>query len=404
MLKSIKNGVVVSVVLDTRTINKEGTYPVKIKVYSQRKPKYYPTGICFSSNEELENLWNGKSKESRDIQEEIGKEFIRILKNVEYLVERGTFSFDRLSIRLGKNIGGTINEMLEAKIKRQKKKATAESNHTTLASIRRFKGNEVLFRDITVEWLKDYESFCLNTTMGQTSVAINLRNIRAIINEAKAAGMIRESDYPFGKGKFQIKKGGGKKNALNKQQLKAIAEYSDGNKFTEFYRDMWMFVYFCNGINIADLIKLKFSDIQCGELSFIREKTKDRTQDIKRIYVPITPEMQDIIEKWGNASKTSKYIFPVLKEGDSEQAYENKRKNFTKNINKRMKRIGEELELGKITTYVARHTYATVLRNEGVPISHISAALGHTSIVTTEIYLADLETKNRAQNASHLSF
>ena len=79
MIKIIKNGVVVSVVLDTRTINKEGTYPVKIKVYYQGKPKYYSVGICLTSKEELEEALEGKSKECRDIQEEIGKELSRIL-------------------------------------------------------------------------------------------------------------------------------------------------------------------------------------------------------------------------------------------------------------------------------------------------------------------------------------
>ncbi|MFK2357700.1 Arm DNA-binding domain-containing protein [Bacteroides fragilis] len=102
MIKIIKNGVVVSVILDTRTINKEGTYPVKIKVYYQGKPKYYSVGLCLTSKEELEEALEGKSKECREIQEEIGKELSRILKNVEYLAERGTFSFDRLNTRLGK--------------------------------------------------------------------------------------------------------------------------------------------------------------------------------------------------------------------------------------------------------------------------------------------------------------
>ncbi len=405
MLKSIKNDVVVSVVLDTRTINKEGTYPVKIKVYYQRKPKYYSTSICFSSNDELENLWNGKSKESRDIQEEISKEFIRILKNVEYLTDKETFSFDRLNTRLGKNIGGTINEMLEAKIRERKginKYGTSGSNKTTLSSIRRFKKNEVQLRDVTVEWLYEYEKF-LKKTMGQTSIAINLRNVRAIINVAKAAGMIRESDYPFGKGKFQIKEGSGKKKALTKKQLKAIAQYSDGNVFTTMYRDLWLFIYYCNGINVADLINLKFSDIQNGEISFIREKTKDRTHEAKRIYAPIVPEMQVIIDKWGNNRKKGIYIFLFMESGDGAWEHEKKKKNLTKNINDRMKRIGEELNIGKITTYVARHTYATVL-NEGVPISQISSTLGHTSVTTTEIYLADLESEDRARNARHLSF
>ena len=405
MFKSIKYGVVVTSVLDSRTINKEGTYPIKIKVYYQRKPKYYSVGICMSKDE-WDKLPDSRSSEGRFIQGEIEKEFSRILKNVEFLVENGTFSFDRLNARLGKNIGGTLNEMLEATIKELKdneKFGSMGSYKTTLSTIKRFKKNEVQFRDITVEWLREYETFCLKT-MNQTSLAINLRNIRTTMNVAKAAGMIREADYPFGRGKYQIKEGVGKKKALNKKQLKAIANYSDGNKFTEFYRDLWLFIYFCNGINVADLINLKFSDIQNGEISFIREKTKDRTRDAKRIYAPITPEMQSIIEKWGNNPRKSIYIFPFMKAGDDAWEHEKKKKNLTKHINDRMKVIGEKLNIGKITTYVARHTYATVLRNEGVPVSIISPMLGHTSVTTTEIYLADLESENRARNAHLLSF
>lgn len=276
---------------------------------------------------------------------------------MEYLAERGTFSFDRLNTRLGKNIGGTINEMLEAKIKEldeNNKFGSKTFYQSTLSLIKRYKRNNVPIRDITVEWLRDFEKFCLKT-VSQTTLAINMRNIRAIMNIAKSAGVIREADYPFGRGKYQIKEGVGKKKALNKKQLKAIANYSDGNKFTEFYRDLWLFIYFCNGINVADLINLKFSDIQNGEISFIREKTKDRTRDTKRIYAPITPEMQSIIEKWGNNPRKSIYIFPFMKAGDDAWEHEKKKKNLTKHINDRMKVIGEKLNIGKITTYMAKH-------------------------------------------------
>lgn len=114
--------------------------------------------------------------------------------------------------------------------------------------------------------------------------------------------------------------------------------------------------------------------------------------------------MQSIIEKWGNNPRKSIYIFPFMKAGDDAWEHEKKKKNLTKHINDRMKVIGEKLNIGKITTYVARHTYATVLRNEGVPVSIISPMLGHTSVTTTEIYLADLESENRARNAHLLSF
>lgn len=406
MTKSVINGVVVSVFLDTRTVNKKGTYPVKIKVYFQGKPKYYPTGICMSTKEELEEVLESKSKKNIEIQYIIHKEFNRILKNVDILVERGTFSFSNLNNMLGKNIGGTLNEMISAKIKElenEEKFGTSAFYKGTLSLLKRYMKHDVPINEVTVEWLNGLEKFILKTA-NQTTVAMNMRNIRATMNIAKQVGVIRESDYPFGRGKYQIKEGSGKKKALNKKQLKAIAEYRDGSMTTEFYRDLWLFIYFCNGLNVADLISLKFSDIQNGEISFIRKKTKDRTRDVKRIYAAITPEMYSIINKWGNDPKKSVYIFPFLKPGDSAWEHEKKKKNLTKLINKRMKMIGEKLNLGKITTYVARHTYATVLRNEGVPISIISPMLGHSSVTTTEIYLADLESEYRAKNASLLSF
>lgn len=406
MTKSVINGVVVSVFLDTRTVNKKGTYPVKIKVYFQGKPKYYPIGICMSTKEELEEVLESKSKKNIEIQDIIHKEFNRISKNINILVERGTFSFSNLNNMLGKNIGGTLNEMISAKIKElenEEKFGTSAFYKGTLSLLKRYIKHDVPIKEVTVEWLNGLEKFILKTA-NQTTVAMNMRNIRATMNIAKQVGVIRESDYPFGRGKYQIKESSGKKKALNKKQLKAIAEYSDGSMTTEFYRDLWLFIYFCNGLNVADLISLKFSDIQNGEISFIRKKTKDRTRNVKRIYAAITPEMYSIINKWGNDPKKSVYIFPFLKPSDSAWEHEKKKINLTKLINKRMKMIGEKLNLGKITTYVARHTYATVLRNEGVPISIISPMLGHSSITTTEIYLADLESEYRAKNASLLSF
>ncbi len=405
MFKITKCGVTVSSVLDQRTINKDGLYPVKIKVYYQRKPKYYSVGITLSK-ERWDAIPSGKSRDNKYLEEQIGKYYLQIVKIMEFLTDQGTFSFDRLDNQLGRGVGGSLNDMFRAQIQllqEGEKYGTMGSMKSTLASIERYKRRDVAFRDVTVQWLQDYERFC-TSTMSQATTAIYMRNIRKVINIAKTAGTIRESDYPFGRGKFQIKEGVGKKKALTKEQLKAIADYTSWNNSTIFYRDLWMFIYFCNGINVADLINLKFENIQNDEISFIRKKTEGRTHEAKRIYAPITPEMQRIIDKWGNTPRPENYIFPFMEEGDTAWDYEKKRKNLTHVINDHMKIIGKELNIGVITTYVARHTYATVLRNEGVSASQISPSLGHTSVKTTEIYLADLGVKERAHNASLLSF
>lgn len=112
--------------------------------------------------------------------------------------------------------------MLEAKIKEldeNNKFGSKTFYQSTLSLIKRYKRNNVPIRDITVEWLRDFEKFCLKT-VSQTTLAINMRNIRAIMNIAKSAGVIREADYPFGRGKYQIKEGVGKKKHSTRNSSK----------------------------------------------------------------------------------------------------------------------------------------------------------------------------------------
>lgn len=109
-----------------------------------------------------------------------------------------------------------------------------------------------------------------------------MRNIRTLMNEAKRAGVIKESQYPFGKGLFEIKTGIGRKKGLTKKQLKAIFDYKSENETTNRYKDLWIFIYLCNGINPTDMLKLKFSDIVDGEICFVRQKTERTTRTGKR--------------------------------------------------------------------------------------------------------------------------
>ena len=230
-----------------------------------------------------------------------------------------------------------------------------------------------------------------------------MRNIRTLVNEAKRAGVIKESQYPFGKGLFEIKTGIGRKKGLTKKQLKAIFDYKSENETTNRYKDLWIFIYLCNGINPTDMLKLKFSDIVDGEICFVRQKTERTTKNRKEIRAVVSPQLQTIIDKWGNKPLPDNYIFPYMK--GHETAIERKAivRDVVKRINKRMKLIGEELGIGNITTYTARHSYATVLKRSGANISYISESLGHTDLRTTEAYLASFEKEERAKNTNLLT-
>lgn len=169
------------------------------------------------------------------------------------------------------------------------------------------------------------------------------------------------------------------------------------------YRDIWLFIYFCNGLNVADLVKLKFSSIIDGEICFIREKTKRTALNVKIIRASLLPDMQIIIDKWGNKPLPDNYIFPLMKETDDPIQYKKNRKQITKNINKRVNRIGEKLGIGKITTYVARHSHATALKRGGSSLPFIAEQLGDTDTRTTADYLADFEKEQRMKNANFLT-
>jgi len=399
-----KDGIIVTSMLDTRTPNAEGGYPVKIRVNYQRVRAYYSTGKNLT-REEWDNLPNSKSTIGKTLRACIENSFNLVRLNVESLAERGDFQFDTLNSRLGRATGDKVNNALRAKIallKSEERIGTMQIYEQTLRITEEFAGGDISFSSITVQWLRKCEQFWLKTK-NQTSTGIHFRNIRAIMNEARKAGTIKETQYPFGKERFEIKTGEAHKKALSIKQIKDIFDYSDGSVTTDKYKDLWLFIYMCNGINVADLVKLKYSNIIDGEICFVRQKTERTSKCRKEIRVIITPELQAIINLWGITIKPDNYIFPYLKGIETPLERKTITKELIKRINKRMKLIGEALSIGKITTYTARHSFATVLKRGGANIAYISESLGHSDLKTTEAYLASFERDEREKNANLLT-
>lgn len=398
-----KDGIVVKSMLDTRTPNAKGEYPVKIRVNHMRVRAYYPTGKNLT-REEWDNLPNSKTATSKTLRASIENSFNLVRLNVDALAERGDFQFDTLNSRLGKATGDNVNNALRAKIAsldNEGRIGTMQLYQQTLRITEEFAGPNISFSSITVQWLRKCEQFWLQTK-NQTTTGMNFRNIRAIINEGRKAGTIKETQYPFGKDRFEIKTGEAHKKALSIKQIKDIFDYSDGKETTDKYRDLWLFIYLCNGINVADLIKLKYTNIIDGEIFFVRQKTERTAKSRKEIRVIITAELQAIIDRWGVQDKSG-FIFPYLIGKETPLERKTVGKELTKRINKRMKLVGEALSIGKITTYTARHSFATVLKRGGANIAYISESLGHSDLKTTEVYLASFEREDRVKNANLLT-
>lgn len=398
-----KDGITVSSILDDRKENKNGSYPVKIRVTFKRVRKYYSTGKMLSVDD-WGRLPNTRSHELGEIRKDIENSFSLVKANVIALAEKGEFTFDALNVRLSRTTGDTINTAFQVKIDsllKEERIGTMLYYDNILKNVEKFGGKQIPFDYITVDWLRRFEKFLLKDK-NHTTVGMHMRAIRAMMNLARKSGAIKESQYPFGKDRYEIKTGEGRKKALTLEQIAQILKYEDG-KDTERYRDIWFFMYLCNGINTADLVRLKYKNIVDGEICYVRQKTANTTNTIKEIKAIITPEMQRIMDRWGNPPSPDSLIFPLIKPTDDPLIHKKRTKDLTKRINEHMKVIGEKFGIDGISTYTARHSYATVLKRSGANIAYISESLGHNSLKTTESYLASFEKEERQKNAALLT-
>lgn len=405
MFQYSKDGAVVSVMLDTRRMKADGRYPVKIRVSYKRSRWYYSTGKDMTP-EEWTALPTTKVRALVAVRKDIESSYQIVRSTVEGLATSGGFSFEVLNGRLKLAGTDTIEAAFEDKItamRLQDRIGNMMTYQVVLKGIRRFTNRSVPIDGITVEWLRRYERFLRNEGKRQATIAIHLRTIRVVLNDAKRYGKITEAQYPFGRGRYEIQAGEGRKMALTLEQIGQIARYDDGSEATAKYRDYWLFLYLCNGINVADFVRLRYRNIVNGEICFVRQKTEHTTKTRKEIRVIIVPQMQTVIDRWGNMPAPDNFIFPVL--DGTEDAMRRKLKTLylTRAINKRMHAIGEALGIGNITTYTARHSIATVLKRAGANIAYISESLGHQDLKTTENYLSSFEREERVKNAELLT-
>ncbi|PXV62875.1 integrase-like protein [Dysgonomonas alginatilytica] len=400
-----RDGITIAAVLDNRTKRADGNYPVRIRVNHNRVRKYLPTGKNLTQ-EEWDNLSNTRNRTLSDIRKSIEESFYVVKENIDALCQKGDFSFSSLDTRLGNGSGESVNKVLEAKIKQldaEGRIGTKDLNQNTLFILEEFGGRNIPFDIITVAWLKRCEAFWTKTK-NTTSIGMHMRNLRAIMNEAKRTGVIKDSQYPFGRGKYEIKTGDSIKKALSIDHIKQIYHFTHFSETLLKYRDLWLFIYFCNGLNVADMVKLKYSDIIDDEICFVRQKTCRTTKNIKRIRVPLNDDLQNVISKWGNPPSVNSYIFPYLNGIETPNQQKVRTRDIIKRINKYMNLVARELGIkDNITTYTARHSYATTLKRSGANIAYISESLGHNDLSTTEHYLASFEREEREKNAQLLT-
>ena len=383
-----------SIYLDELRPKKNGKCSVKIKITFNRKRKYFSTGIELTPDEFEKVMYNKrKSRKQKEIYKKLDFYYNKANTVIKDL---NVFTFD--SFEEGfleqRNIQNSVSFAFDKyiqQLKAENRIGTALSYECAKNSFQSFK-KDLTFAEITRTFLDKYESWMLRNNKSKTTVGIYVRSLRAIYNFQN----IDRSIYPFGlgKNKYTIPTGKNIKKALTIEEIAKIYNYEAPlGSSKDRAKDYWIFLYLCNGMNVKDFCLLKWKNIDGNMLTYQRAKTKRTKKEEKPIYVALKPITMEIIKKWGQPSVLKDaYIFPHLKKGMTAEQERATYQQLIKFINKYLKQIAAELGINRnVTTYYARHSFATVLKRSGATIEMISELLGHSSVEVTESYLDSFE-------------
>ena len=359
MYKFRKDNVSVLVIVDRRRRKNNGCYPVKIEVVCRRVQKYYPTGKDVTLDE-WEKMWKCRKMSAKC--SSIENSFHLVRSAVEDIASRGRFSFMNLERRLGYSMM-TVNEMLVDKMNSMMEQGRINSFYryrSTLRALEAFGGKKIELDMVTPQWLERCEAAWMKSGKSTTTVAIYMKIAR-------------------------------------------IRQWR-GDQQTEYWRDMWLFSYLCNGINFRDMIFLRYRDIVDGELNFVRSKTERKLDNAKVIKVPLLPEMKDIMKRCGKgmSGEPDDFIFHHAKKHAGPLEVSMLTRKVIAQCNSALKIISKEAGIPAFSTYSARHSFATIMKRGGADLTFISESLGHTNTSMTENYIRGYEKEDRLRFASLL--
>lgn len=315
-------------------------------------------------------------------------------KRILELQARGEgFTIDDIFEDSGKIRARTVGDFYTAIIDKHKKKGETGNARIYLdsyRSIKTFRDGKMnfVFSDITVRWLEKYEAWLREKDNKETTMSVLFRTLRSTYNKAIQAGAVDKKSYPFNAYKISKFDTSTKKRAITKEDILSVmqADLSGKRQYRHFSRDLFVFSYLSGGISFADIAYLTAENISGNRLGYKRQKTD------KKITLPLHPDAIEIISRYADNERG--YLFPILDKREHKTPIQkhNRIHKVIGKVNDNLKTMGRELGLNvALTTYVARHSFATVLKRSGVNIAIISESLGHSDLATTQIYLDSFE-------------
>ena len=248
---------------------------------------------------------------------------------------------------------------------------------------------DLTFSQMTADMMEMYQAWLWNRGVGQNTVSFYLRTLRTLHHKAVEAGQATSNDIFAHVQTANVRTA---KRAISVNDIRKIEKLDlPRGSSLDKARDMFLFSFYLRGMAFVDMAFLKKSDLKCGLVSYNRRKTH------QNLNIEWIKPMQAIIDKYAEQTKDSPYMLPILT-GKETSPYTQYRK-VEYNTNYNLKKIGKMIGLKiPLTTYVARHTWASIALHMNIPIATISEGMGHNSYKTTQIYLEsiDVATINEA--------
>lgn len=382
---------------------KDGTHPIMLRVTKDRKRKHLSLGYSCKSNQWDKNRCRFNSryrdKDTRDSHNLILVSYEKKAASVldEFAKEFKDFSldeFERKFIGAVKKI--TVESFFSYKadeLLKNNRVGYADVFRYTKNAVRRFHKGDLRFNEITSQFLNGFESYLIGTGCSGNSISVYMRTFRTLYNEAIKQGFAKIEQYPF---KSKLNPNGYDVSAVEQKTAKRAINKFDIEKIKALditvhpelinAKNLFLFSFYNRGMNFTDIAYLTEDNIHGDRLIYSRKKTRGK----KTISIRIRPEVKEIIDFYFNG----KYLFPILDDNVYKTSAQKKTriKTALKKFNQDLKDIAEICEIPiKLTSYVARHSYATILKKSGVSTSVISEGLGHNSEKTTQIYLDSFE-------------
>jgi integrase len=353
-----------------KQLNKQGTALVQVEASLNQRKVYFKTNIYLKPEHWDKRISQVIVHPQADDLNSMLFEFVLHLQGIELaLWKRGvpaTLSLLKDAMKKNRPVNVTFPVFAKEYVTHSdRRESTKENLYTTITVLQEFRPG-LDFKDITYTFLKDFEVYLREKGNGVNTVAKHLRQLRTLVNEAINQGYIHADAYPFRK--FKIKQEKGRHEFLTPDELKKLENLEVSDRKLRHVLDAFLFCCYV-GLRFSDFCQLKQSNfIKVNGKKWLHFKSiKTGIELHLPLHLLFEGKALAILDKYNIAE------FASL--GSNSE------------VNKCLAQITMMARIKKHVTYhTARHTCATLLIHQGVPITTVQRLLGHTSVKTTEIY------------------